>query len=159
MSTPSNPLESLAKLIPGYSGHLQLEKRREDDRMMRAFLSRRLRECKTSLDRNLRALAEVNPLQGVAEGEKIRKSIHHIQNRLDSAVEGYASWFDQRVVDDELLKRVADTDAGLVGLVDRLHQAIDMKSKNGMDIVVVESLLSQMEQRIDKRHEILHGDR
>ncbi len=56
-----------------------------------------------------------DPLQGLAEGEKIRKSIQHIQMRLESAVEGYASWFDQRVVDEAILKKVAETDASLVG--------------------------------------------
>ncbi len=156
--TSSGPLESLAKLIPGYSGHLKLEQRREDDRLTRAFLSRRLKECKTALDSKLRQLMNTDPLQGVAEGEKIRKSIQHIQMRLESAVEGYASWFDQRVVDEALLKKVAETDASLVGLVDRLHQAIQTESKGSIDIAVIESILHQLEQRIDRRHEILHSN-
>lgn len=154
--TSGSPLDSLMKLIPGYSGHLEKEKRREDDRLTRAFLSRRLKECKNALDAKLRLLIDTNPLQGVVEGEKIRKSIQHIQVRLEAAAEGYSSWFDERVVYEAILRKVAETDASLVSLVDRLHDAIAIKGSSGMDIAVVESLLLQMQQRVDRRHEILH---
>lgn len=155
MATP-NPLEFLAKLIPGYAGHQQLEKRREDDTLTRNYIAKRLDESKRALDRHLKAMMETNPLEGIAEGDKIRRSITHVQDRLKSAVEGYSSWFDKRVVDDAVLKKVAEADADAVGLVDRLVTAVGVGRVP--DWPVIENLLTTLGQRIDKRHAILRGD-
>ena len=152
----SNALESLTKYIPGFGGYAKKEKRREDDRLTREFLARRLQECKVSLEKKTLPLVEQGNLDAVAKSEKLRHKIELQQNRLRAAVEGYASWFDERQVDEALLKEIADMDENLIGVVDRLQQAVAPKDAAAdIDWNLAEEMVTLLSDRFSRRQSTL----
>ena len=153
----SNALNSLTKLIPGFGGYSKKEKRREDDRLTREFLVRRLQDCKQILEKRSLPLVEQGNLDAVSQCEKLRQKIDLQQNRFQSAVEGYASWFDARQVDETLLKKIADMDADLVGVVDRLQLALAPRDQAAdIDWRQADEMVALLKQRFDLRQSTLH---
>jgi hypothetical protein len=151
-----NALASLTKYIPGFGGYAKKENRREDDRMTREFLARRLQECKISLEKRTLPLVEQGNLDAVAKSEKLRHKIELQQNRLRAAVEGYASWFDERQVDEDLLKQIAEMDENLIGVVDRLQSALSPKDPAAdIDWPLAEEMVTLLSDRFSRRQATL----
>ena len=156
-------LQDLAKMIPGYGAYVEQEARRNDDRLTRDFLCRRLQDCKVHLDRLGRIAADAGDLDAPAKTEALRDELDRAQRRLEAAVEGYAGWFGARNVDSDLLKKVADHDANLVSLVDQLDAllsqvgeaaSLDLTTPGGSDI---EAALARLHDRIARRSELLQN--
>jgi hypothetical protein len=156
MSSPDDSfLKKLTSLIPGFGGYLTLESRREDDRLTREYLIRRLQECKSTVEDQLRPAVESMDFDLVAQGEKLRQSIEHEQNRIRAAVDGYSSWFDKREVDDELLKRIGQMDADLIGIIDRMHDVLQPSENAPIQWTSAESMLRLLHERFDRRRSTL----
>lgn len=148
-------MAGLAKIVPGFSGYLDRESRRRDDRAARDFLASRLQECKRDLQSYVRPLAEQGKLTEVLAAERLREQIELIQNRTAAAFEGYASWFDARNIDADRLKQVADLDIDLVSVVDRLHQSITGDDKNPPNLAQCNEWINLYRERFAKRGKLL----
>lgn len=155
MSDSESFIERLRSLIPGYGGYKTLESRREDDRLTREYLIRRLGECKRDLEVILKPAMEKMDFSAVEHGEKLRHAIEHEQNRIRSAVEGYASWFDKRNVDEDLLKKVSEMEESLIGVVDRMHRAIKPIDHSPPDWTAANSMLQLLNERFERRRNLL----
>lgn len=156
MAEDDSFLGNLSKLIPGYGSYRQLENRREDDRLTREFLASRLQDCKKKLDGLGEKAVAAGDLEAPAKLEKLRSQIDLGQSRLRAALEGYAGWFSEKKVDDDLLKSVAELDANLVSLVDQmdslLGEAGSFVELNHSDL---EEAINLLQRRLDRRTEIL----
>lgn len=149
-------VNALKKRIPGYGAYLEQEARRSDDRLTRELLTRRLAQTMNSLDsKGAKAVGE-GDFDAPLILEKLRERIDLARSRLAAAVEGYASWFGERVVDAELLKQVATLDANLVGLVDQMDDLVgklDVKTKGATQ--ELQEAVELLHSRIDRRHALL----
>ncbi len=154
-NTSSRFTERLKEWIPGFSGYAQLEKRREDDRLTRDYLAKRLQECKSQIEAMARPWVNAGKLEAVHEAEGIRHEIERQQSRVRSAVEGYASWFDSRKVDVPLLEKIAEMDSDMIGLVDRIQESLGNRPADLPDWKGVRELLELLSQRIDRRKSTL----
>ena len=145
-------LADLASLIPGYGAYREHESRREDDRLTREFLGKRITDCKSQLDAMAAAAANAGDLELPSRLEKLRKQLDLAQNRIASAVEGYSGWFNQRNVDTKTLEQVAKLDSNLVSVVDQIDQ---LCRSEPVDPQKVQESLELLHQRIDRRCDVL----
>lgn len=149
-------LASLANLIPGYKGYRGQEARREDDRLARAYLNKRIGDCKSLLDQQGARAVASGDLELPLKLESLRGRLDHAQSRLAAAVEGYAGWFSSRTVDEALLAKVLKVDENLVSLVDQLEQLL-RKLPEATDVAAKDlpEALDLLHARIDHRDQLL----
>lgn len=147
--------ESLTRLIPGYGAYRSEEKRRDDDRLTRQFLIRRLQECKLKLERLGAGAVATGDLKSPAIIDRCAGGIDMAQSRLKAAVEGYAGWFNQRTVDEQLLHKILQHDSNLVSLVDQMDAAIQAWDGKDQPPVELSAAIELLHTRIDRRNELL----
>lgn len=154
----SGLLKDLTKMIPGYGGYVELESRREDDRLTREFLVSRLQDCKKKMDGLAEAAISQGDLDAPSQIDKMRGPLDLAQSRLRAALEGYAGWFSEKKVDEELLKSIAELDANLVSLVDQVDSLLsDVEAFSQVNQADLKEAADLLNQRIDRRTEMLRA--
>ncbi|RMF37947.1 MAG: hypothetical protein D6753_16575 [Planctomycetota bacterium] len=157
-ASDDNWLQGLLSAIPGYGAYREQQSRRDDDAATRAFLAKRLGDVGNRLTRVMAAAAQRGDIELPHRLESLRTEVERAQNRLRAAVAGYASWFDQREVNAELLDQIARHDESLVSLVDQLDKlAAGMESPTEDQISEFREVVDLLMERIDRRDEILRG--
>ncbi len=156
-----NWMETVLRYIPGFRGYLEKEYRRESDELQREWLSRRLQQAKAGLDDYGRALLDAGNLDALPQCERVRTRLDKIIWRIASAMQGYSGVFDLVRIDEAVLDRVYEHDAGLVQEVDSLADTIEkLKDQGEEPAAVVPGLLAsidQLEDAWDQREDILKG--
>jgi hypothetical protein len=145
-------VSSIRAMIPGYGAYRAQESRREDDRLTRSFLIKRIDECKSQLDVLGLQAAKSGDLAIPLSLEKFRNELDRARSRLAGAFEGYVSWFSQRVVDEKVLEQVAQQDSNLVSVLDLIGGLL------GQSPLATDKLKENIEllhQRIDRRNALL----
>ncbi|QDV26183.1 hypothetical protein [Aureliella helgolandensis] len=157
MSDQDSILNDLLQLLPGYGAYRTQESRRQDDRLAREFLSKRLNDCKAALDQVGANAVAGGDLESPLKVEEIRQSVELARNRLTAAVEGYSGWFNSRTVDAELLGKIVELDQNMVSLVDRLDAFARAATEDAgqLDVAGMREVLTLLQTRIDRRTELL----
>jgi hypothetical protein len=145
-------ISDLKSLIPGYGSYRAEESRREDDRLTRAFLVKRIDECKSQLDTIGVQAAKEGDLDTPLRVDKYRNDLDRARSRLAGAVEGYSGWFSKRTVDEKLLEQVAQQDSNLASVVDLLGSIL---VERPLPTQKLQETIDLLHQRIDRRGELL----
>ena len=89
-----NWIERLSSKIPGYSGYVDRETRRDIDKLHREHLADRLRGLKSPLTDVMRELTNAGRVFEVGPVDAAIKKLDHLENRVRFASYGYAGFFD-----------------------------------------------------------------
>lgn len=145
-------VSDLKSLIPGFGSYRTLESRREDDRLTRDFLVKRIQECKSRLDSIGTKAAADGDLETPIKIDKYRNELDRARSRLAAAVEGYSNWFSKRTVDEKLLDQVCQQDSNLASVVDLIGELIQ---QSPLPTQQLKETIDLLHQRIDRRGELL----
>ena len=130
MTDQRNWLERLSEKIPGYSGYVQKERRRDIDKMHREHLADRLRAIKQPLSDVVRELSGSGRLFEVGPVDRASKKIDQAENRVRFASYGYSGFFDVVKVQDQQLEALYRFDLALTQKVEELeHHARELKNR------------------------------
>ena len=125
-----NWLERLGDKIPGYSGYVDRERRRDVDKLHREHLADRLRGLKAPLTDLMRDLSSGGRLFEVGPVDSAIKKLDHLENRVRFASYGYSGFFDVVKIEQAQLDSIYRFDLALVEHVDKLEAKIsELKSK------------------------------
>src|SRR5918911_3946807 len=131
MSDQRNWLERLGDKIPGYSGYVAKERRRDVDKLHREHLAERLRAAKQPLTDLMRELSSSGRLFEVGPIDRVLKKLDQIENRIRFASYGYAGFFDAVKIQEPQLDRIYQFDLALVEKVEQLERlARELGSKS-----------------------------
>ena len=154
-------LESIGRWIPGFSGYLEREYRREADALARKWLADRLDKAKPSLDEFVQNLTSKGVLDGLDQVDRFRSKVDHLVGRFRSAPQGYSGFFDYVRIREEQLNDVYLTDVSLFQSVDELGTQIEaIKSSEQSPAEAMAGLtdkLAEIDRSFDRRNEILVG--
>ena len=132
MSDQRNWLERLGDKIPGYSGYVEKERRRDIDKLHREHLADRLRATKQPVSDLVRELSSSGRLFEVGPLERVSKKIDQIENRVRFASYGYAGFFDVVKVGEAELDRLYRFDLSLVEKVEEFERlARELSGRSG----------------------------
>jgi hypothetical protein len=132
MSDQRNWLERLGDKIPGYSGYVARERRRDVDKLHREHLADRLRAAKQPLGDVMRELTSGGRLLEVGPVDRVLKKIDHAENRVRFASYGYSGLFDAVKIEEPQLDSIYRFDLALVDRVEEIEkQAGALKSNAG----------------------------
>ena len=117
-----NLLERLGARVPGFSGYLERELRREVDQLLRADLAGRLDAARAGVAAFTRTLhlGAGGRLERLAA---LEKSLDGVANALRHAGSGYGGMFDAVKVDEDQLEALYRFDLDLVERVDAAREA------------------------------------
>lgn len=154
-------LEELGRKIPGFRGYLEREYRRDSDALERQYLADRLQGSKRGLDDVMRALVEAGQVDSLPQFERVRARLDKLIGRIRGAMRGYSGMFDLVHIDEAVLDRVYEHDAGMIEAVDALAERIEAwPQSTGDPAAAVADVLRQidaLETTWDGGDEILKG--
>lgn len=116
-----NWIERLSSKIPGYSGYVDRERRRDIDKLHREHLADRLRGLKPLLSDLTRELTNSGRLFEVGPVDAAIKKLDHLENRVRFASYGYAGFFDVVKIEQPQLDAIYSFDLALVEHVDKIE--------------------------------------
>lgn len=120
-SDTRNWIERLSSKIPGYSGYVDRERRRDIDKLHRDHLADRLRSLKTPLTDVMRELTNGGRLFEVGAVDSAIKKLDQLENRVRFASYGYAGFFDVVKIEEAQLDSIYRFDLALVDHVDKIE--------------------------------------
>ena len=127
-----NWIERLTEKIPGYTGYMDRERRRDIDKLHRERLADRLRSLKSPLTDLIRELTSTGRLMEVGPVDSASKKVDRLENRVRYASYGYSGFFDVVKIEQTQLDSIYKFDLSLVEQVDKLDaKLVDLKSKAG----------------------------
>lgn len=154
-------VESILQYIPGFSGYLSREYRRESDRLTRDFLADQLQKSKKGLDEYGHTLVGLGALDQLPMLERMRSRLDLAINRLKSQMPGYSGFFDFVQVDEGVLTDIYEHDLALVQQVDALAKEIQNLGTSSLTPAqVVPELTAKLDGllgKIDHRENMLKG--
>lgn len=125
-------MERLSAKIPGYSGYVDRERRRDVDRLNRERLADRLRSLKGPLTDLMRELTGGGRLLEVGPADAALKKLDHLENRVRFASYGYSGFFDVVKIEQAQLDSIYRFDLALVENIDRIEaKLLDLKTRAG----------------------------
>jgi hypothetical protein len=114
--------ETLASLIPGYSGYKSRELAREDDRAVRDAVVRRLSIVVGRVERALAACIRALPSEHVEDADRALRALKREGDRIRFAPQGYTSLFGRRETGARELNALLALDAGLWAAIEELDR-------------------------------------
>ena len=154
-------VESILQYIPGFSGYLAREYRRESDSMTRSFLADQLQKSKKGLDEYGQTLVGLGALDQLPMLERLRSRLDLAINRLRAQMPGYSGFFDFVQVDEGVLTDLYEHDLALVQQVDALANEIQGLATTSLSPAqVVPELIAKFDGllgKIDHREKMLKG--
>jgi hypothetical protein len=117
--------EKLVNKIPGYKGYKEKEMRREADMLLRHHLAQQLGD---QLGRAEDVTNQMLVGPGLAQLDEMGQGNTRLQTFVDkvkTAAQGYAGFFDAVKVKEEQLDTLYEFDQGMLAQVDEIAAAID----------------------------------
>jgi len=98
-------LEKIASFIPGFSGYLSRERRRDADKIQREFLAKALEVNKAFVDEILQEASSEGMLEILDDLDRLKKKIDKTSSRIRHADYGYSGFFDAvKIREDDLVQ-------------------------------------------------------
>jgi len=144
-----NWIERLSSKIPGYSGYVDRERRRDIDKLHREHLADRLRGLKSPLTDLMRELTTAGRLFEVGPVDAAIKKLDHLENRLRFASYGYAGFFDAVKIEQAQLDSIYNFDLALVEHVDKIEARLSELKAKGATSDGLKSACSDLTAEID----------
>lgn len=163
ISSEMDPFKQILSKIPGFSGYMERQNRRDSDKLLRDTVADRFEEQWqriSALQRDFISQGEityVDDLEGAAI--KLRAFI----DRVRRATRGYSGLFDAVKINETELAQLYQYDATLLNQVDEISRAIDnVETSVGSDglpaaIRNLTTVAQQAVQAFDRREEVIMG--
>jgi hypothetical protein len=117
-------LQDIARIIPGYGGYIDREKRRDTDKLFRDQLARQFGSEQDGLTRLAQQVAASGKIEFSGKIETIQQGLNRFIARLQVAPRGYVGWWEVAQIKKEDLDALYQFDAGLASGVQQLHDAV-----------------------------------
>lgn len=159
-----NWIERLTEKIPGYSGYVDRERRRDIDKLHRERLADRLRSLKSPLTELMREMSSGGRLMEIGPIDSAIKKLDRLENRVRFASYGYSGFFDVVKIEQAQLDSIYRFDLALVEHVDKLDSKLDeLKTKagtaEGLKTACAEltSILDETDRAFDQRYAAINN--
>jgi hypothetical protein len=119
-----DPFKKILAKIPGFSGYMERQARRDSDKLLRETIFRRFRELEERVSALQREFIENGDIAQVGKLEATAIQLRTFADRSRTATRGYSSLFEAVKINEEELARLYAYDAALLDKVDEVDRAI-----------------------------------
>lgn len=153
----------LLTYIPGFSGYLERQNRREADKMLRDQVALRYGELQKRLFDIKKDMVDAGQFDLLEEIDSIGLKLNTLADRLKTASYGYAGFFDSIKINEEELAQLYAFDAAFFEIADQIDRGLDnITAAIGSEglksaIRAVQALANEALQTFDKRYQVITG--
>jgi hypothetical protein len=166
VSSQMDPFKKLASYIPGFSGYVERQNRRDADKLLRDTVARRFEEH-WSRASNLQAeMVGKGMLTFVDDMEKAALALRTFIDKISGAARGYSGLFDAVKINEKELEAIYQFDAAFFDLGDQIKNALDnVEASMGDEAALpaairnITSLARLAVETFDRRSEVVTGSR
>jgi hypothetical protein len=164
ISSDMDPLKKILKKVPGFSGYIERQNRRDSDKMLRDITADRLEEQWGRVSALQREFISQGEIRYVDDLESAAIKLRTLADRVRRAPRGYAGIFDAVKINEEELGRLYTYDAALLDSVDEISRAIDnVEMSVGTDGITaslrnLSSVSQDAVEAYNRRQEVVIGD-
>ncbi len=158
-----DPFKKILNKVPGFSGYIERQKRRDSDKMIREYIFDRFRELEGRVSRLQRDFISKGEIAYVDDLEATAIKLRTFADRIKTATRGYAGLFDAVNINEAELTQLYEYDASMLDFVDEIDHAIDnVEASVGTDglpasIRHLETKAEESIQAFDRREAVILG--
>jgi hypothetical protein len=125
VSGDMDPFKKILSKIPGFSGYMERQARRDSDKLLRETVFRRFRELESRVSGLQREFIEHGEIAYVGKLENTAILLRTFADRVRTATRGYSSLFEAVKINEAELAKLYAYDATFLDRVDEVDRAID----------------------------------
>jgi len=158
-----DPFKKILSKIPGFSGYMERQNRRDSDKLLRETVASRFEEQWQRISGLQRDFISQGEIAYVDDLEAAAIQLRTFADRVRRATRGYSGLFDAIKINEEELAKLYQYDAAMLQLADEVGRAIDnVESSIGSDglpaaLRHLTSLARQSGTMFDRREEVIVG--
>ncbi|MBN2550542.1 MAG: hypothetical protein JXB15_15365 [Anaerolineales bacterium] len=111
--------------IPGFSGYIERQKRRDADKLLRDTIADRFEQQWQRISQLQRDLISQGEIAYVDDMEQVAIKLRAFIDRIRRAPRGYSGLFDAVKIGEDELARIYQYDAAMLDLGDEVGRAVD----------------------------------
>ncbi|HSF83830.1 MAG TPA: hypothetical protein VLA49_21540 [Anaerolineales bacterium] len=159
-----DPFKKILGKIPGFSGYVERQQRRDSDKMLREIVASRFEDQWQRVSALQRDFISQGEITYVDDLEAAAIKLRTFADRVRRATRGYSGLFDAVKINEEELAMLYQYDSALLDLADDVAHAIDnIEVSVGTDGLpaAIRNLVSKSRECVevfDKREEVVLGE-
>ena len=159
-------LDKIALAVPGFSGYMKREQRREADKVIRNFLYSRLQEARNDLQDVYQAVADSERSDDLQKIDRLIAIFDRVSERVNHASYGYHGFFDAIKINEPELDRMIQFDTQLVDGVKGVGEKTrvikagvqeDRLDNLAVDLRDLRKSVQEFEMTFDEREDVIEG--
>ena len=166
VSSQVDPFKKLASFIPGFSGYVERQNRRDADKLLRETVARRFEE-QWSRASNLQVeMVSGGMLALVDDMEKASIALRTFIDKISGASRGYSGLFDAVKINEKELEAIYQFDAAFFDLYEQVKSGLDnVEASLGDETALpaairnITTLARLAVETFDRRSEVVTGSR
>ena len=162
VSSMQDPFKKLASHIPGFSGYIERQNRRDADKLLRDTVARRFDEQWKRASQLQTDMVSNGQISFVDDMEKAAIKLRTFIDKISTAPRGYSGLFDAVKINEKELEKIYQFDAAFFELADQVGRALDnveqsMGDESALPAAIrnVTSLARLAVETYNKRSEVL----
>ncbi|KAA0284558.1 MAG: hypothetical protein L6Q49_16590 [Anaerolineales bacterium] len=164
VSSQIDPFKKLASFIPGFSGYVERQNRRDADKLLRDTVARRFEEHWGRASNLQAEMVSKSMLTSVDDMEKASLALRTFIDKISGAARGYSGLFDAVKINEKELEAIYQFDAAFFDLSDQVKNALDnveasMGDETALPAAIrnITSLARLAVETFDRRSEVVTG--
>ncbi len=156
--------KKLASYIPGFSGYVERQNRRDADKLVRDTVARRFGELLTRTSNLQKDLVSAGKIKYVGDVEQAALQLQTFVNKISTAARGYSGLFDAVKINQKELEQLYTFDLAFFDVAEQLGHALDnLEASLGDDTALpaairnVTTLARQAVETLNRRSEAFTG--
>jgi len=125
VTSMQDPFKKLASYIPGFSGYVERENRRDADKLLRDTVARRFEEQWKRASQMQADMAGNGMIEYVDDMEKAAIQIRTFIDKISTAPRGYSGLFDAIKINEKELEGIYQFDAAFFDLAEQVARGND----------------------------------
>lgn len=166
VSSQVDPFKKLMSFIPGFSGYIERQNRRDADKLLRETVARRFEEQWTRASSLQVDMVNNGMLSYVDDMEKASLALRTFIDKISTAAHGYSGMFDAVKINEKELEAIYQFDAAFFDLADQVKSGLDnVEASMGDEAALpaairnITSLSRLAVETFERRSEIVTGSR
>jgi hypothetical protein len=166
VTSMQDPFKKLASHIPGFSGYVERQTRRDADKLVRDTVARRFEEQWKRVSQLQSDLVSNGMIAYVDDMEKAALKLRTFIDKITTAPRGYSGLFDAVKINEEELESIYKFDAAFFDLAEQVARAVDnveqtISDETGLPAAIrnLTSLARLAVETYEKRSEAVTGSK
>jgi hypothetical protein len=163
VSSDMDPIKKILKIIPGFGGYIERQKRRDSDKLLREAVADRFEQQWQRVSSLQRDFIGQGDISYVDDLESAAIKLRTFADRVRRASRGYSGLFDAVKINEKELEQLYQYDAKMLELAEEVGRAVDnVEASMGGDglpaaLRNLKTVTQQCIEAFDHREEVITG--